>query len=95
MNELNVSQETQPLLDTYISFSKHMEGPTTLAAPLLILNAKKLARQGLLSPHLVFGTPGKVTQNSHIWGGDWALGFCSFLGTEGPLQWHQNLQDFG
>lgn len=51
-----------------------MEGPTTLAAPLLILNAKKLSGQSLLSPHLVFGTPGKVTQHSHrggIWGGDW------------------------
>lgn len=39
-------------------FSKHMEGPTTLAAPLQILNAKKLPGQGLLRPHLFFTTAG-------------------------------------
>lgn len=44
---------------TYTWFSKHMEGPTTLAAPLEILNAKKLAGQGLLRPHLVFATSGE------------------------------------
>lgn len=40
--------------ETYIWTSKHTEGPTTLAAPLVILNAKKLSGQDLLRPHLVF-----------------------------------------
>lgn len=39
--------------------SKHIEGPTTLAAPLQILNAKWLAGQGLMRPHLYFTTSGK------------------------------------
>lgn len=42
--------------ETYTRFSKHMVGPTTLAAPLLILKAKKLSGQGLLRPHLVLTT---------------------------------------
>lgn len=50
--------------------SKHMEGPTTLAAPLQILNAKKLFGQGLLRSHLVFMTPGEAT------GQPWWLQLC-------------------
>lgn len=46
-------KETQ---ETYTRFSKHILGPTTLAAPLLILKAKKLSGQGLLRPHLVLTT---------------------------------------
>lgn len=64
-------QRNTAALGTYISSSKHMEGPTTLAAPLLILKAKKFFRQALLSPHLNFGVSGKGTQHSHrgsIWG---------------------------
>lgn len=45
--------------------SKHMLGPTTLAAPLQILNAKKLAGQGLLRSHLVFTAAGE--ERSHPW----------------------------
>lgn len=50
---------------TYMWSSKHMEGPTTLAAPLQILNAKKLSAQGFLRPHLFLTTPGEGT--GQVW----------------------------
>lgn len=59
-NEPTRRNETQ---ETYTRFSKHTVGPTTLAAPLLILKAKKSFGQGLLRPHLVFTTPVGGTAN--------------------------------
>lgn len=55
--------------ETYIWSSKHMVGPTTLAAPLTILNAKKLSGHDLLRPHLVFTNceAGEGTQQLWWW----------------------------
>lgn len=44
-----------------------MVGPTTLAAPLLILKAKKLSGQGLLRPHLVFTASVEGTDQPRCW----------------------------
>lgn len=55
--------------ETYVWSSKHMVGPTTLAAPLTILNAKKLSGQDLLRPHLFFTNceAGEGTQQLWWW----------------------------